>query len=68
MLALGLALTVSTGLFVAAKFALVHHDHETVAERGEKRLGQMILALRITSPSAQQTRIGRAVSLPCAKN
>jgi CBS domain containing-hemolysin-like protein len=52
LLAVGLLLTLGTGLFVASEFALVNLDRsdlEKRQERGEKRLGPPIRALRITS-------------------
>jgi CBS domain containing-hemolysin-like protein len=61
MLGIGLLLTVGTGLFVASEFALVNldrHDLEQRAERGEKRLGSTIRALRITSTHLSSAQLG----------
>src|SRR5919112_3363849 len=61
MLGIGLALTVGTGLFVAAEFALVNldrHDLEQRAERGERRLAPTIRALRITSTHLSSAQLG----------
>jgi CBS domain containing-hemolysin-like protein len=61
MLGIGLVLTVGTGLFVASEFALVNldrHDLEQRAERGEKRLGSTIRALRITSTHLSSAQLG----------
>src|SRR5215210_3446902 len=61
MLGIGLVLTVGTGLFVASEFALVNldrHDLEQRADRGEKRLGPTIRALRITSTHLSSAQLG----------
>ena len=61
MLAIGLVLTVGTGLFVASEFALVNldrHDLETRRERGERRLGPVIGALQITSTHLSSAQLG----------
>ena len=61
MVAIGLVLTVGTGLFVASEFALVNldrHDLESRAERGEKGLGPTIRALRITSTHLSSAQLG----------
>ena len=61
MLAVGLALTVGTGVFVASEFSLVNldrHDLETRAERGEKGLRATISALRITSTHLSSAQLG----------
>ncbi len=61
MVAIGLVLTVGTGLFVASEFALVNldrHDLELRAERGEKGLGPTIRALRITSTHLSSAQLG----------
>ena len=61
MLGVGLLLTVGTGLFVAAEFALVNldrHDLEKRAEGGEKRLRPTIAALRITSTHLSSAQLG----------
>ncbi|HET9650109.1 MAG TPA: hemolysin family protein [Microlunatus sp.] len=61
MVAVGLVLTVGTGLFVASEFSLVNldrHDLETRAERGESRLGPVINALKITSTHLSSAQLG----------
>ena len=61
MLAIGLVLTVGTGLFVASEFALVNldrHDLESRREGGEKRLGPVIGALKITSTHLSSAQLG----------
>ncbi len=61
MLAIGLVLTVGTGLFVASEFALVNLDRnelETRQGRGEKRLGPTIRALKITSTHLSSAQLG----------
>lgn len=60
-LAAGLVLTLGTGLFVASEFALVNLDRsdlEKRQERGEKRLGPPIRALRITSTHLSSAQLG----------
>ncbi|HEU5485301.1 MAG TPA: hemolysin family protein [Microlunatus sp.] len=59
--AVGLVLTVGTGLFVAAEFALVNldrHDLESRQQHGEKGLGLTISALRITSTHLSSAQLG----------
>ncbi|MFT2751738.1 hemolysin family protein [Clavibacter sp. Sh2088] len=61
LLAVGLLLTLGTGLFVASEFALVNLDRsdlEKRQERGEKRLGPPIRALRITSTHLSSAQLG----------
>ena len=61
MVGIGLVLTVGTGIFVAAEFALVNldrHDLETRAGRGEKGLAPTIGALRITSTHLSSAQLG----------
>ncbi len=61
MVGVGLVLTVGTGVFVAAEFALVNldrHDLESRAQRGEQRLGTTIRALRITSTHLSGAQLG----------
>lgn len=61
MVALGLLLTVGTGLFVASEFALVNldrHDLEARRDRGEPRLDTTIKALRITSTHLSGAQLG----------
>ena len=61
MIVLGLVLTVGTGLFVASEFSLVNLDRadlEERRERGEKRLGPTINALKITSTHLSSAQLG----------
>jgi len=61
MLAVGLVLTVGTGFFVAAEFALVNLDRadlEARAQRGEPGLSRTIAALRITSTHLSSAQLG----------
>ena len=61
MLAVGLLLTVGTGLFVASEFALVNLDRgdlEARRERGESRLTMTIAALKITSTHLSSAQLG----------
>ena len=61
LLAIGLLLTVGTGLFVASEFALVNLDRrdlEARERRGEKRLAPTIKALRITSTHLSSAQLG----------
>src|SRR5688500_16431231 len=61
MVAVGLVLTLGTGLFVASEFALVNlnrHDLETRREQGEPRLGTTIKALKITSTHLSGAQLG----------
>lgn len=61
LLAAGLLLTVGTGLFVASEFALVNLDRselEARQERGEKRLGPVISALKHTSTHLSSAQLG----------
>ena len=61
LVAVGLALTVGTGLFVASEFALVNldrHELETRRDAGEKGLGPTIRALRITSTHLSSAQLG----------
>lgn len=61
MVGVGLLLTVGTGLFVAAEFALVNldrHELESRQQKGEKRLGSTIGALRITSTHLSSAQLG----------
>ena len=61
LLAVGLALTVGTGLFVASEFALVNLDRselEARQARGETRLGMTIAALKITSTHLSSAQLG----------
>ena len=61
MVALGLFLTLGTGLFVASEFALVNldrHELEARRDRGEPRLDTTIKALRITSTHLSGAQLG----------
>jgi CBS domain containing-hemolysin-like protein len=61
MVAVGLALTVGTGFFVASEFALVNLDRNDLEGReraGEARLGPTIRALRITSTHLSGAQLG----------
>jgi CBS domain containing-hemolysin-like protein len=61
MVGVGLLLTVGTGIFVAAEFALVTLDRnelEARQSRGEKRLGPTIKALKITSTHLSSAQLG----------
>ena len=61
MLAAGLLLTVGTGLFVASEFALVNLDRadlEARQEKGERHLGPVIGALKITSTHLSSAQLG----------
>jgi CBS domain containing-hemolysin-like protein len=61
LFAIGLALTVGTGLFVASEFALVNLDRsdlEVRQGRGERRLGPVISALKKTSTHLSSAQLG----------
>ena len=61
LLAVGVLLTIGTGLFVASEFALVNLDRselEARRERGESRLGMTIAALKITSTHLSSAQLG----------
>lgn len=61
LLAIGLVLTVGTGLFVAAEFALVgldRHELERRQELGERGLGRIIRGLTITSTHLSSAQLG----------
>ena len=61
MLGFGLLLTVGTGLFVASEFSLVNlerSDLEARRDRGEKGLGNTILALAKTSTHLSGAQLG----------
>ncbi len=65
MVGVGLVLTVGTGLFVAAEFALVNldrHELESRRERGEQGLGPTIKALTITSTHLSGAQLGITVT------
>lgn len=57
----GVLLTLGTGIFVASEFALVNLDRATLEQRrdrGEKRLGPTISALRVTSTHLSSAQLG----------
>lgn len=59
--AIGMILTVGTGLFVASEFALVNLDRsdlEAREARGERGLGMTIAALKITSTHLSSAQLG----------
>ena len=61
LLIVGLVLTVGTGLFVASEFALVNLDRpdlEARQERGERGLGRIIRALKVTSTHLSSAQLG----------
>jgi CBS domain containing-hemolysin-like protein len=61
MLGVGLLLTVGTGFFVASEFSLVNLDRtdlENRRDRGEKRLGMTISALKRTSTFLSSAQLG----------
>lgn len=61
LLAIGLVLTLGTGIFVAAEFALVGLDRaelERRKEAGEKGLDRVINGLRITSTHLSSAQLG----------
>jgi CBS domain containing-hemolysin-like protein len=61
LIVFGLLLTVGTGLFVASEFSLVNLDRADLEERrdrGEKRLGPTINALKITSTHLSSAQLG----------
>jgi len=65
MVGIGLVLTVGTGMFVASEFALVNldrNDLEKRQERGEKRLGPTIRALKITSTHLSGAQLGITIT------
>ncbi|UAL29629.1 hemolysin family protein [Nocardioides rotundus] len=60
-MAVGLLLTIGTGIFVASEFALVNldrHDLESRRDRGERGLSRTISALRITSTHLSSAQLG----------
>lgn len=61
LLAIGLVLTVGTGLFVAAEFSLValdRHDLERRRDSGERGLDRVIKGLRVTSTHLSSAQLG----------
>ncbi len=61
MLGIGIALTIGTGLFVASEFTLVNLDRselEVRRDRGERRLGITIGALKVTSTHLSSAQLG----------
>lgn len=60
-IAIGVLLTIGTGLFVASEFALVNLDRPELEQRrarGERRLGPTISALKITSTHLSSAQLG----------
>ena len=65
MLGAGILLTIGTGLFVASEFALVNLDRadlEVRHERGERRLGAPISALKRTSTHLSSAQLGITIT------
>lgn len=65
MVGVGILLTIGTGLFVASEFALVNldrHELETRQEQGEKNLGPVISALKITSTHLSSAQLGITIT------
>jgi CBS domain containing-hemolysin-like protein len=65
MLAVGIVLTVGTGFFVASEFALVNLDRSDLESRetkGERHLGPIIGALRITSTHLSSAQLGITIT------
>ena len=65
MLALGLVLTVGTGLFVASEFSLLNverNDLEARSSRGEKGLEHPISALKKTSTHLSSAQLGITIT------
>jgi CBS domain containing-hemolysin-like protein len=61
MVGIGVLLTIGTGVFVAAEFSLVNLDRadlEARQARGERRLGPVISALKITSTHLSGAQLG----------
>ena len=61
MLALGFALTIGTGIFVASEFSMLNlerSDLEARAERGEKGLTSSIRALKKTATHLSSAQLG----------
>ncbi|QEE61802.1 HlyC/CorC family transporter [Salinibacterium sp. dk2585] len=61
LLAIGIVLTIGTGLFVASEFALVNLDRQELEARqarGESRLTMTIAALRRTSTHLSSAQLG----------
>ncbi|MEO5535429.1 MAG: hemolysin family protein [Pseudolysinimonas sp.] len=61
LLIVGLVLTVGTGVFVASEFSLVNlerSDLEAREERGERGLGAIIRALKVTSTHLSSAQLG----------
>ncbi|MEY4079210.1 MAG: hypothetical protein RIS80_979, partial [Actinomycetota bacterium] len=65
MLALGVILTIGTGLFVASEFSLVNLDRrelEARRERGERGLSNSIRALKLTSTHLSGAQLGITIT------
>ena len=65
LLGAGILLTIGTGLFVASEFALVNLDRadlESRQEKGERGLGTVIGALRVTSTHLSSAQLGITIT------
>src|SRR4051812_8985598 len=65
MFAAGVVLTLGTGLFVASEFALVNLDRgdlESREAKGERHLGVIIGALRVTSTHLSSAQLGITIT------
>src|SRR3954449_9841349 len=65
MFAAGVVLTLGTGLFVASEFALVNLDRgdlEAREAKGERHLGVIIGALRVTSTHLSSAQLGITIT------
>ncbi|WP_286279482.1 hemolysin family protein [Naasia aerilata] len=65
MLAVGIVLTIGTGFFVASEFALVNLDRSDLEAReakGERHLGVIIGALKITSTHLSSAQLGITIT------
>ncbi len=65
LLGVGILLTIGTGFFVASEFALVNLDRsdlEARQSRGEKRLGPVISALKMTSTHLSSAQLGITIT------
>ena len=65
LLGAGILLTIGTGFFVASEFALVNLDRadlESRQEKGERGLGTVIGALRVTSTHLSSAQLGITIT------
>src|SRR4051794_40650800 len=65
MFAVGVILTIGTGFFVASEFALVNLDRSDLEAReakGERHLGVIIGALKITSTHLSSAQLGITIT------